>query len=201
MTKEADHPVPASALTTLSLVLLLASGDAAIGETCSLEPFETAHATGYRDASGAVSIRPNYAFGLPFLETGIAAVVDKMGWAYIDCAGTVLIRPFVIDNGPDYFHEGLARFVQGRMIGFMNRSARIVVPARYRFAEPFNNGFALVCTDCRKIVSGEHGTISGDHWGVIDAGGSLVVPATHSRDDAKRLIDGLIESALPKSHR
>jgi hypothetical protein len=37
-------------------------------------------------------------------------VVDDDGWAYIDTAGRAVIRPLVVDNGPDYFREGVARF-------------------------------------------------------------------------------------------
>jgi hypothetical protein len=72
--------------------------------------FEEGGKWGYRDGKGRVVVQPRFIFANEFSTEGIAAVVDEKGWAYIDRKWNILIRPFVVDNGPDYFKEGLARF-------------------------------------------------------------------------------------------
>ncbi|MBN9673397.1 WG repeat-containing protein [Roseibium aggregatum] len=59
------------------------------------------------------------------------------------------IRAFIYDNGPDYFSagEGLARFVsRDGLIGYVDETLEIVIPARYEDAFPFRNGKAKVLT-------------------------------------------------------
>jgi hypothetical protein len=73
---------------------------------------------GYRDPAGKVLIPTRYILAEPFSRGGIAAVADKQGWTYIDTRGRVVIRPLLVDNGPDPFQEGLARFRHGTKIGF-----------------------------------------------------------------------------------
>ena len=77
---------------------------------------------GYRDARGAVVIEPRFLVAQDFSAHGIAAVADAVGWKIIDQRGAVLIpQPYLVDNGPDPFQEGLARFVEGGRIGFFDR--------------------------------------------------------------------------------
>lgn len=56
--------------------------------------------------------------------TGVAFVVDDTGWACIDVTGSVRLRPFVFDNGPDYPSEALFRYVDGARIGFADDACR-----------------------------------------------------------------------------
>src|SRR5690606_28396378 len=77
---------------------------------------------------------------------GHALVMDQQGWVYVDRDQRPLLRPFIYDNGPDYYEEGLARFVDGGKMGFHNEALHIVVPAIYDFAFPFINGVSKVGT-------------------------------------------------------
>lgn len=151
----------------------------------ALEPFEQSGKYGYRMADGVTVIEPIYAHAMAFSIEGIAAVVDQDGWVYIDRTGKQLLRPHVVDNGPDYFREGLARFVSHGKFGFMDTRARIAIKATFAYAEPFERGYALICEDCHLQRSGEHAMMEGIRWGVIDIRGKVVVAPDLERDQAR----------------
>jgi hypothetical protein len=140
-------------------------------------PFEQDSLWGYWDKAGKVVIPPRFLVAKDFSPEGIAAVADDQGWAYIDRTGRIVIRPFLFDNGPDYFRDGLARFVVGGHFGFFDKWGRIVIPARFDFAESFSNGRAPVCFGCREVQEGEHRLLVGGKWGFIDLKGVLLIPA------------------------
>lgn len=146
---------------------------------------EAAGLWGYRDADGNVAIEPRYKIAGDF-SGPIAGVVDGQGWAIINAQGTVLLRPFVFDNGPDEFAGGLARFVdaKGRM-GYYNPRGEIVIPAEFDFAEPFANGSAIVCMGCKLQSDRDehHKVVVGGEWGRIDPSGEFTArPGTIERD-------------------
>lgn len=129
---------------------------------------------GFKTPDGEVHIAPRFDLAGDFSSQGIAEVVDDQGWAIIDLQGDVLFRPFVFDNGPDPFSEGLARFVQDGKIGFFNKKGQVVIPARFTFAAPFYNGKAAFCEGCEKVHYGEHWSMEGGLWGCIDSQGTVV---------------------------
>lgn len=141
-----------------------------------LVPFERNGRWGYKDAGGNVVIPPRFEIAQEFSPEGIAAVVDEKGWAYIDTSGKLVIRPLVVDNGPDYFHEGLARFARDGKIGFFDRRGRVAIQPRYAYAMPFSEGRAAVCDSCVEMQDGEHRRVTGGRWGFIDARGRLAIP-------------------------
>ncbi len=136
-----------------------------------LEVFEEGGSMGYRTADKEVVIEPRYVMAQPFDEYGIAAVRDDQGWAYIDAAGETLVRVFEFDNGPDYFSEGMARYVDGDKMGYVDRKAQVVIEAQFDFATPFEDGRAEVCTGCEEQAMGEHSMMVGGQWWAIDADG------------------------------
>ena len=99
-----------------------------------------------------------------FDEYGHAAVQTEHGWRYVDRDGKVILTPFIFDNGPDYYEEGLARFVDNGKMGFHDKSLTIVIPARYDFAFPFKNGTARAGMDCQRQPVGEYHTVDCKHW-------------------------------------
>ena len=100
---------------------------------------------GYRDGAGRVVISAKYAAAWEFSVGGVAAVVDgRTPFIYIDPAGRTLANAYAMDNGPDYFQEGIARIVENRKIGFMTDHGRIVVPPRFERASSFCHGHAEV---------------------------------------------------------
>jgi hypothetical protein len=123
---------------------------------------------GYKDKQGTVVIKAAFHAAQEFLPGGIAAVLDDLGWVYIDKQGNAVVRPFIYDNGPDYFQEGLARFAVDRKFGFFDGSGRIIIPARFDFTFPFREGLAAACIGCRIQIQGEHGMPEGGKWGYIN---------------------------------
>ena len=157
------------------LVLGALSADAAE----RLIPFERNELWGYRDERGEIVIEPRFVVAGAFSPEGIAAVADRTAWAYIDRAGRVLVRPLVVDNGPDPFREGLARFVVDGRFGFFDRRGKIAITPRFAFAESFHEGRAAFCVGCRIERRGEHRVPTGGRWGFVDRSGETVVPATY----------------------
>ena len=145
-------------------------------QSTHLRPFEKDGRWGYRTVEGKVAIEPRFAVAKAFSPEGIAAVVDEEGWAYIDRSGRILIRPFLFDNGPDYFAEGLARFTADGKFGFFDKRGRVVIQSRFSFANSFSEGRAAVCDACREIAEGEHRRVQGGRWGFINRSGNLTIP-------------------------
>jgi len=142
----------------------------------SLIPFEDPDSDlwGYKTIRGAVAIPARYYVAGEFSRHGLAAVVDASGWQYVDTQGRCVIRPFVFDNGPDPFSEGLARFREDGKFGFFDETGRVVIPARFDFVKPFSGGSAEYCEGCTEQYEGEHMIHSGGTWGRIDRKGRVV---------------------------
>jgi hypothetical protein len=113
---------------------------------------------------------------MEFARTGVAFVVDDQGWACIDATGSVRLRPFVFDNGPDYPSEGLFRYVDGARIGFADDACRPKITAAWEFAGPFAEQRAPVCRGCT-LAHGEHAMPKGGKWGFVDPSGREVIAA------------------------
>ncbi len=132
---------------------------------------------GYRDRTGRVVIPARYQIAGEFSRYGIAPVADESGWQYIDVAGRTVVRPFLVDNGPDDFQEGLARFQEGGRFGYFDERGRIVIQPQFDFAASFCGGRAAFCFGCVKTMDGEHSRYTGGKWGFIDREGRMVIPA------------------------
>jgi len=141
-----------------------------------LIPFESNELWGFKNQNGEIIIAPEFIIANDFSEHGIAAVVDSSGWAYINQEGEILIRPFIFDNGPDYFRQGLARYVENSKFGFFDTSGKIAIKANWDFAAPFSDGLAAVCNGCQKEISGEHSFMQGGRWGFIGLDGNVLIP-------------------------
>ena len=90
----------------------------------------------------------------------------------------------IMDNWPEDFSNGLARSPVGNKIGYIDRSLKLVIPARYDGAFPFEHGTARVCTGCTTQTAGEHSYYAGDRWGCIDRHGRAVGPLRRREDIA-----------------
>lgn len=98
---------------------------------------------------------------------GHAIVQDGQGLLYVDQDGRAVLRPYIFDNGPDYFVEGLARFVERGKIGFHDEALNVVIPAQYDFAYPFAGGVTRVGTNCQKEQHGEHSSVYCEKWETV----------------------------------
>src|SRR5260221_13236723 len=97
----------------------------------------------------------------------------KVHW--LDAKGAVAAEAYVFDNGADYPSEGLARFVRGGKVGFVDGEAREVIAATWDWADRFRGGRARVCAGCAPVPLGEHFEVHGGEWAVIDRAGKLVL--------------------------
>ena len=133
---------------------------------------------GFRSpATGEVLIPAIYEMAWDFSEQGVACVWDEEPYI-INSRGERLVQPYWIDNGPDAFCEGLARYVGDRsQMGFFNAAGEIVIPARWTFVEPFSNGLALVNQGgkWRSEGDGDPLEITGGLWGAINDLGQEVL--------------------------
>ncbi|MFC2088987.1 WG repeat-containing protein [Calditrichota bacterium] len=136
--------------------------------------FEKEGKFGYKDKNDNIVILPKFYMALDFTLFGIAAVVDDTGWVYINSSGEKIIRPFVVDNSPDYFSDGLARYVDNNKIGFFDESGKVVIKALFDFAKPFSHGIAEICYGCKFTSDGEHRIVRGGEWKIIDKSGKIV---------------------------
>jgi len=151
--------------------------------------FEDGDLVGFKDAQGKVVLAPRYAIAQEFTPGGMACVVEGDGWVCIDGNGTPLLRPFIYDNAPDEFSEGLARFVEADKIGFFDNSGHKQIPARFSFAMPFNAQRAAFCDGCTRQCEGEYCSMSGGKWGLIDPIGTEIAAATF--DEINSFEDGI----------
>jgi len=116
----------------------------------TLIPFEQEGKWGFMDGQGRAIIKPRFNTVRDFFPTGLAAVMDESGqWVYIDTQGNPVIKPFNLVNGPDYYSEGLARYTKDNKFGFFDRSGKIIIKARFDFAQSFSEGRAAICEGCR----------------------------------------------------
>jgi len=146
-----------------------------------LVAFEEGGKWGYKNDKGQVMIQPTYHLASEFNQNGIAAVLDDLGWVYITMNGRRLLKPYIIDNGPDYYSEGVARFVSRGKIGFMNESGTVVISAQYDFVMPFSEGLAAYCVGCKPVSDNEYHRIEGGKWGYINKTGEIIVDPEYDR--------------------
>ncbi|MCC7303643.1 MAG: WG repeat-containing protein [Bacteroidia bacterium] len=143
------------------------------------EVFEKDGKYGFRDSLGVI-IPARYDFAYDFDTSLVTAVTDSSGWSIIDRKGNYLLTPVVYDNGPDYFEEGLARFIDNGKMGFFNTRGQKVIPANWDFATPFKAGLTSVCLGCSQVpIDEEHWKMEGGKWGMMDKTGKMVIPAEY----------------------
>ena len=111
---------------------------------------------GYKTISGKIAIPAKYILVASTKFDKMAIVYTDSGWIGINRKDSFLLRPFIYDNGPDYFIEGLFRFVEFGKIGFANIDGVKIIPAMYDFVTSFKNGIAEFTLGGKKIKDGEN---------------------------------------------
>jgi WG containing repeat len=136
---------------------------------------------------GRARLKRSYLARLRYDRDGLASVMlfnetdkRKFYWFYVR-RGVIPVPVESMDNGPDYFEDGLARARVGGKIGYIDRKLNLVIPATYDGAYPFKDGVAVVCTACtieydRTVTEGERSWYAGGQWGRIDRRGRVVSP-------------------------
>lgn len=111
--------------------------------------------TGYKSLNGDVVIPAKYFDGSDTL-CQMALVLDaKLGFVGIDQHDSIILVPFIFDNGPDYVEEGLFRFVEKEKIGFANLDGQKIIPAKYDFATPFVDGISTYSIGGERMYDGK----------------------------------------------
>ena len=161
---------PVHYITLIFTVTLLWISSATAQQTLTV--FEKDDFCGYKNGDKKVVVPAKYYMCTDFDQFGHGAVIGGEHIFYIDTKGQKIIEAFSYDNGPDYFEDGLARFVEKEKIGYHDEELNIIIPARFDFAYPFEAGKASYCKGCTKKPVGEHYTMEGGTWGFIDLKGN-----------------------------
>jgi hypothetical protein len=125
---------------------------------------------------------------LSFTRGPAAVIVDDKVF-YLSKGGKT-VRTWMVDNGADYFSEGLARTVAKGKFGYIDKELNVVITPLYDFAFPFHNGVAVVCNGCSLKPGVEHQEVEGGLWGTIDRSGKVLIPLEHSRTGLMKMING-----------
>jgi hypothetical protein len=151
------------------------------------EPERTVKQCATTGPDGRPRLTRSFLTRLRYNSDGLASVLLSDGidprkhqWFYVR-RGVIPVPVETMDNGPDYFEDGLARSRVGGKIGYIDRKLNLVIPATYDGAYPFKDGIAVVCTDCTivfdtTVTEGERSWYSGGQWGRIDRRGRVVSP-------------------------
>jgi len=119
---------------------------------------------------------------LYFDKHGLASIVFDGVIFYVSKNGKV-VRTHFFDNGADYFVEGVARTIAADKFGFIDKGLNVVIKPEYDFAFPFSGGVAVVCNACFIVAEGEHKSVDGGEWGLINKAGKVVVPLKYKKDE------------------
>jgi hypothetical protein len=108
-----------------------------------------------------------------FNKYGIADVFMEDGFYAINKKKKKLFKIFPFDNGPDYFEEGLRRYIKDGKIGFVDVKGKVIIPAQFEFVFPFRGGKAEFCEKCEFQKTGEHSLVLREKgiWGTINKKG------------------------------
>ena len=131
------------------------------------------------DKKGNPVVASKHVRKLRFAANGLADVYSsRLGWMYVNRSGKIVIRGVaVMDNGADYFCDGLVRFSRAGKWGFANARGREVVAPQYDGALPFEKGVAKVCRGCESKCAEaacEHHVLTGGEWLCINTRGETV---------------------------
>ena len=137
------------------------------------------------DSDGFFIINPRHFNKLNFSRDGIASIlIEGEGWAYVHSEGDVVLVK-TVNNGPDPFKGGFARYKEDNKIGFINKRLDVKISAQFDYATPFYKGYAEFCQECKsfsiKSDSDIHEMKNGN-WGFINRTGKIVIgPDTKSK--------------------
>lgn len=139
--------------------------------TDGLIPARVGKRWGFVDRSGGLVVPARYEKVEPFSE-GLAAVRRGGHWGFIDEMGVEIVPPHYGSVGA--FRDGLAAVTVSSalwpMVGYIDRSGRLAIPAQFQSDCPFSEGRARVERKRRKSLFRVE-----SEWGYIDSDGAYVV--------------------------
>ncbi len=121
---------------------------------------------------------PGRGLGARFAE-GLCRVSNgslrNVKYGYIDAAGKAVVEP-VYQGAAEIFSQGLAWVKLGHKRGFIDRTGKLVIPAKFDDAGDFREGLAPVRVDTRDGKPGR--------WGYIDKAGKWVLEPRFDRAES-----------------
>ncbi|GLH79141.1 hypothetical protein SSBR45G_40500 [Bradyrhizobium sp. SSBR45G] len=146
------------------------------------EPGATVKGCAVLAEDGQIHLSPSFRKSLRFGPDGLTPVLllgrtkgEAVRWLYVHRDGA-MAAVMAYDNGAEEFTNGRARSPVGAKIGYIDPSLKLVIPAIYDGAYPFEKGVAVVCLGCSLVSEGEHSWFEGGTWGCIDPDGRTVAP-------------------------
>lgn len=140
--------------------------------------FEYGTACGYTNKAGDTVIQAGeFYMCFSTIFPTFAYVLDKRfgdEMVAVNRNKELIFEAYIFDNGPDYINEGLFRIKRNGKIGYADPTGKVIIPAIYSCADPFENGKARVALDCETISDGEHSTSESEHWFYIDKTGKKI---------------------------
>src|SRR3954471_24124773 len=152
--------------------------------------FKQCAATG---PDGRPRLKRAYLARLRYDRDGLASVMlfnatdtRKFHWYYVR-RGVIPVPVESMDNGPDYFEDGLARSPVEGKIGYIDRKLNLVIPATYDGAYLFRGGVAVVCPSCtyvsvRNAIEGQSVCYAGRQFGCNDRRWDVGSPFTSDEE-------------------
>ena len=172
--KEVDLKIPEPAAPTFEYADILPVKDTLFGA-----PDEYGNSFAFLNKKGDTVIQTgefDNCFSTIF--TTFAYVADErfkdQGMVAINRNKEVIFEAYIFDNGPDYIVEGLFRIKRNGKIGYADPSGKVVIPAIYSCADPFENGKAKVALHCEVTSDGEHSSSESNEWFYIDKQGRKI---------------------------
>ncbi len=117
-------------------------------------------------------VKPVWLMAMDFDEWNHAAVLTQdRGFVLIDWDGKIKFEIFNYDNGPDYFSGGLARYVDGKKMGYFDFTGQVAIKAAWDFVLPFEEGKATVIIGGSMKRENEHSFWTGGKRSLINNAG------------------------------
>jgi hypothetical protein len=97
----------------------------------------------------------------------------KNGVVGINRKGEILFDAFIYgDFQLDTYSEGMIRVMQNEKIGYADKTGKIIIKPKYKYAFPFIHGKAKVTYDCDVSMDDlGHSTVKSNTWFYIDRNG------------------------------
>ncbi|ARN85037.1 hypothetical protein GQ61_06735 [Candidatus Nucleicultrix amoebiphila FS5] len=201
-----------SILCALMFLTMSTDGQADRGELFVVHDPKT-DLYGFKDKQGRMVILPQFEHVMVPSEAALFSSKNKEFFVLVPVVkkgkiwrmtreGLLKFETVFFDNGPDYYEEGLSRFIKDGKVGFHDTKGQVVIPPLYDFASPFREGHANVCQGCyahypkmptypalsssfcSSMREDMYKSVVGGKWGMIDRQGRVVIPLIHDSWEA-----------------
>ncbi|MBP6455252.1 MAG: WG repeat-containing protein [Chitinophagaceae bacterium] len=108
-------------------------------------------------------------------QTSNKPVLNSEACKVFNKQGKLLYAAYWFDNGPDYFQEGMRRYVENGKVGFVDYFGNKIIKATWDDASAFYNGLAKVGKNCNvSNLVDEHYIVSCSDYFLIDREGKII---------------------------